>query len=146
MYLVSCGIVTGIVSSWTLTAYEFAPTTALQRKITNLTREDNMDRSAGERRVAAEKDVVGRTVSVKWTLEVPRVAVSWAVPTDKPATVNVTSLELAGTVTLRGAATIAGSALEMRTEVSVVAVLEMATVTVEVVATLKAGVVVVHVS
>jgi len=102
-----------------------------------------MDRSAGERRVAAEKDVVGRTVSVKWTLEVPRVAVSWAVPTDKPATVNVTSLELAGTVTLRGAATIAGSALEMRTEVSVVAVLEMATVTVEVVATLKAGVVVV---
>ena len=54
-----------------------------------------MDRSAGERRVAAEKDVVVRTVSVRWTLEVPRVAVSWAVPTDKPATVNVTSLELA---------------------------------------------------
>ena len=43
-------------------------------------------------------------------------------------------------VTLTGAATMAGSALEKRTDVSVVAVLEMATVTVEVVATLKAGV------
>ena len=59
----------GIVSSWTLTEYEVAPTTALQRKITNLTR-GQYGSVSGERRVAAEKDVVGRTVSVKWTLEV----------------------------------------------------------------------------
>jgi hypothetical protein len=48
--------------------------------------------------------------------------------------------ELAGIVTLTGAATMEGSALEISTVVSVVAMLEMVTVTVAVVATLKEGV------
>ena len=64
-----------------------------------------------------------------WAVEVPRVAVSWVVPATRPATVKLAVWELAGMVTLTGAATMAGSALEMRTEVSVVAVLEMVTVT-----------------
>ena len=79
------------------------------------------------------------TVRMMWAVEVPRVAVSWVVPAARPATVKLAAWELAGMVTLTGAATMAGSALEMRTDVSVVAVLEMVTVTVEVVATLKAG-------
>ena len=90
--------------------------------------------------MTGERAAVGNTVRMMWAVEVPRVAVSWVVPATRPATVKLAERELAGMVTLTGAATMAGSALEMRTDVSVVAVLEMVTVTVEVVATLKAGV------
>ena len=90
--------------------------------------------------MTVERAAVGNNVRMMWAVEVPRVAVSWVVPATRPATVKLAVWELAGMVTLTGAATIEGSALEMRTEVSVVAVLEMVTVTVEVVATLKAGV------
>ena len=75
-------------------------------------------------------------------MEVPRVAVSWVVPATRPATVMLAVRELAGIVTLTGAATMEGSALEISTGVSVVAVLEMVTLMVAVVATLKDGVVV----
>ena len=75
-------------------------------------------------------------------MEVPRVAVSWVVPATRPTTVKLAVLALAGIVTLTGAATMEGSALVIRIEVSVVAVLEIVTVMVEVVATLKDGVVV----
>ena len=67
-------------------------------------------------------------------------AVSWVEPATKPATVKLADSAFAGIVMLTGAATIVGSALVIRTRVSVVAVLEIVTVMVEVVATLKEGV------
>ena len=90
--------------------------------------------------MVGERAAVGRTVSVRWRMEVPSAALSWVEPATNPATVKLADRELAGIVTLTGAATIAGSALVIRIEVSVVAVLEIVTVMVEVVATLKEGV------
>jgi len=58
--------------------------TALQRRITNLTREDNVERSAGDNNVTLVSAVVGWTVMIRMTEEVLREAVSWVEPAEAP--------------------------------------------------------------